>query len=111
MTDAFETFLAARLAPPARDPDRKFVARVQAAILLDERLRAARRAELRALGLQALALFAVAGGLILFARSENIASLAAMAPGLTLLTLLCGFGLLVALLSTDRATVMKLNPR
>ena len=43
MADEFDAFLAVALAPEQREPDRAFVARVQAGIRLDEQLRAARR--------------------------------------------------------------------
>jgi hypothetical protein len=109
MTDPFDTFLTEALAPPSRHGDGRFVASVQARIAFEERLRATRRAELRELGLQALALFAVAAGLILLLRSDAIAELAGIAPGLTLLALLCAFALLVALVSGHGGRITKLN--
>ena len=38
MADPFDSFLSEALAPPARDPDRQFVARVQARVALEARL-------------------------------------------------------------------------
>lgn len=107
MTDPFDAFLAAALEPPSRDPDRIFVAKVQARNALEERLRATRNAELRALGLQALAVFAVAGALLLLLRSHDVARLAEQLPGMTLIALLCAFGLLVPLLSAPAAPLSR----
>jgi hypothetical protein len=112
MTDPFDSFLAAALAPPNRSPDRQFVGQVQARIALEDRLRAVRRAGLRRFALEALALCAVAGGLLTFLRSEAVATLAGQLPGVTLLGLLAAFGLLVALLSVPRPRMIgsiKLN--
>jgi hypothetical protein len=112
MTDPFDSFLAAALAPPNRSPDRQFVGQVQARIALEDRLRAVRRAGLRRFAREALALFAVAGGLLTFLRSEAVATLAGQLPGVTLLRLLAAFGLLDPLLIEPRPTMIgsiKLN--
>lgn len=111
MVDAFESLLSEALSPPKRDSDHRFVARVQAHIAIEDRLRAARSAELRELGLQALALFAVAAGLLMLLRSAEVSRIAGQVPGVALLGLLCAFALLVALLSArgDGGSAAKLN--
>ena len=48
MADEFERMLSEALAPEARDPDRLFVARVQAGIAIEQRFAAERRASHRA---------------------------------------------------------------
>ena len=51
MADEFDLFLRKALAPPARGPDRPFVARVETLVVLEERLQAERRNVLHQLGL------------------------------------------------------------
>lgn len=101
MTDPFDRFLSEALAPPARDSDRGFVARVSAAIALDEAFRAERRATLRALASQALALLAVAAGLLLVGRAAPVADFFAESPWAALATLLSGFGFLIVLFASQ----------
>ena len=95
MADEFETFLTDALAPPARDPDREFVTRVQTRIAIEQRLLAERRTMLRRLGVELMGLAAIAAGLVLLARTEAIASLAAQSPGLAMVALVSVFALVV----------------
>lgn len=99
MADDFDSFLAAALAPEKRDPDRGFTLKVNARIALENRLQAQRKAMMRELGLQAVAVLAVAGGLIWLLRADLFSDLAAVSPPLTLAVLLAIFGLLVALVA------------
>lgn len=98
MTDEFGRFLEAALAPPDRLPDRKFVARVQAGIALEERLAAQRSALIRDLLVQLIALGAVAVGLWWIGRAAPVASWFSQSPAAGLAILLALFSLLVVLL-------------
>lgn len=100
MTDEFDRFLAAALAAPEREPDRRFVRSVQARIALDQRLSAQRAVELRRLGIQVAGVAAVAAALLWLTRSPNIAQLSADSPEILLAALLTGFSFLVALLAS-----------
>jgi uncharacterized membrane protein len=101
MSDNFDRFLAEALAPKPRDPDREFVARVQAHIRLEDYLRGQRRSAFRRLAVESLGLLFVAAGLIWLGRAEPVAGFFADSPGVALAGLLCGFGLLVALFSSQ----------
>ena len=101
MADEFESYLAAALAPPERNPDRPFVARVQAHIALDARLAAERRSVVRRLGLELLGLAAVAAALLLLGRAAPVAELVAESPALALSALLSIFALLIGVLSVQ----------
>src|SRR5690242_601154 len=100
MADEFERFLASALAPGDRLPDRNFVARVQAAILLEERLKAQRWMLLRGLATQLVALAAVAVALWWIGRAALLADWFAESPAIGLAILLTGFGCLVGLFSS-----------
>ena len=102
MADGFDAFLAAALAPAEHPGDRTFVARVEAAIVLEERLAAQRRLLLTELGQQLVAVAAVGFALWWIGRAEPVASRFAQSPALGLAILLTGFGLLVALMSSRR---------
>ena len=104
MADEFDIFLEGALAPEERDEDHKFVARVQAAIRIEERLKLERRAMLRNLALQLLALAAVAAAALWIGRAPAVAAITADSPWLAALILLTVFGVLVALLSARGAT-------
>ena len=101
MADQFDAFLARELAPAPRPADRRFVARVSARILLDQRLRAERRAIVHRLGLQVLALAAVAVALAWLTRAAPVAAFFAESPAAGLAGLLAAFGLLAALFSFE----------
>lgn len=98
MTD-FDEFLGKALAPDEREPDRLFVARVQAQVRLEQRLIAERRALLSRLGFELVGLAAVAAGLIVLANSPGIAELAAESPEIIVAGLLAAFGFVVAAFS------------
>ena len=102
MADRFDDFLAAALVPAERLGDRKFVARVQAAIVLEERLAAQRRSLITDLVQQLVAVAAVGIALWWVGRAEAVANRFAQSPALGLAILLTGFGLLVALMSSRR---------
>ena len=113
MADQFETFLAEALAPPSRDPDRQFVARVQARIALESRLEAERRSIMRRFLAQLVALVAVAAGLVWAARAAPSMAIAAESPWLLTCGLLSIFVLIVAALSVQGAgppTLASRNP-
>src|SRR5687768_14247911 len=103
MTDAFDRFIGAALAPPARDPDALFVLRVRALCALDARLRAERRAVARRIGLQALGLASLAAGLLWFGRATSVAAFFEQSPAIALPGLLAGFALLVGTLAASSA--------
>jgi hypothetical protein len=95
MAEEFETFLSDVLAPPARDPDREFVTRVQTRIAIEHELHAERRTMLRRLGVELIGLAAIAAGLLVLARTEAIATLTAQSPGLAMVGLVSIFALIV----------------
>jgi cytochrome bd-type quinol oxidase subunit 2 len=103
MADEFDRVLRDGLAPAEREEDHLFVARVQAAISIEERLRLERRAVVRNLALQLLALAAVAAALLWIGRAPAVSTMMADSPWLAALVLIAGFGVLVALL-TARGT-------
>lgn len=100
---SFDAFLARALAPPERAPDRAFVGQVQALVRLDRHLRAERRAALRRLGLEALAVGSLAAALMWLVRSPQIASAIAESPAYAVAAFLTGFALLAVLFSTGEA--------
>ena len=99
MADEFDRFLAAALATEERAPDRQFVARVQAAIMLEERLAAQRSALLRDLARQLLGLAAVGGALWWLARAGPVANWFGESPAIGLAILMTMFIFVVAVLS------------
>jgi hypothetical protein len=99
MADEFERFLGAALAPPEREPDRRFVLRVQAHIALEERFAARQRALIIGLAKQVAALLVVAVSIWWVARAGPVADWFARSPALALATLLAGFIFLVGTLS------------
>jgi hypothetical protein len=104
MTDEpFDAFLTKSLAPGTREPDRHFVKQVQMIVKLDQRLRAQRRAALRRLGLQSLAIGSVAASLVWLVQSPDISAAIGESPELALGGLLAAFGLLLALIGSGEA--------
>ena len=101
MADEFDDFLSSAVAPEERAADRAFVARVQAAVALDTAFQAERRAALRTTAIQAVALLAVAAGLVLLGRAAPVADFFAESPAVVLAALLSGFGLLVILFGSQ----------
>ena len=101
MADEFDLFLRESLAPPARKPDRQFVARVETLVLLEERLQAERRGLFHQLGVQVLAIAAVAAGLLLLGRAPAISSFVENSPAVALSALLAGFTLLMLVIATQ----------
>jgi hypothetical protein len=99
MADEFERFLGDALAPEPRQPDRMFVARVQARIALDERFRQRQRANFRELGMELVGLAAIAAALLWLGRAQPIANFAADSPGIALAAVLSAFALAVLLFS------------
>lgn len=100
MADRFDQFLAQELRPPAREPDRMFVGRVQAHIRLEQRLQAERRKIVSALGIEMLGLAAVAAAAFWIVRSPVITSFAGQSPAILLGALLAAFSFVVLLLSS-----------
>jgi hypothetical protein len=103
MADEFDRFLHEAVAPEERHEDHRFVARVQAAIRIDERLNLERRGMVRSLVLQLVALAAVAAAMLSVGRAPAIAAIVSESPWLATLILLTGFAVLVALLSARGA--------
>lgn len=99
MAEAFDSFLATALAPPERPADREFVSGVHARILLEERLDSERRALLRGLVTQLVALLAVAAAVVVIGRSAAVEDFFARTPALGLAIVIAAFALLVGLLS------------
>lgn len=104
MADEFERFLASALAPEQRDADRRFVARVQARIALDERMRAGRKAAVRQLLSEVLALAAVAAALLWLSRAARVGEFFSDSPAAALGALLTAFALLAVLFSSQKVT-------
>ena len=104
MADELDLFLTSALAPPQRLPDRRFVATVQARILLEERFAAQRRHLLASMASQLAGLVAVTAAALWISRGAPAANVFADAPWLGVLTLLIAFGFVVAMFS-------KLMPR
>jgi hypothetical protein len=75
MADAFEQFLSDSLAPAERLPDRRFVAGVQARIILEDRLARDRRQLAGSLLMQVAALLAVAAGVWVLGSAARSLSL------------------------------------
>lgn len=99
MADEFDRFLQEALAPEGQGEDHRFVARVQAAVRIEERLKLERRGMVRNLILQLVALAAVAAAAMAIGRAPAVAAMASESPWLAALILLTGFAVLVALLS------------
>ena len=100
MADEFDTFLSEALAPVEREPDRAFVARVQAGVRLDQQLRAERRSMVSTLAVQFLGIGAIAAAVFWLLRSPDIASFASESPALLLLALLIAFSFVILLFAT-----------
>ena len=100
MPEDFDRFLASALAPDDRQPDRKFVAGVQARIALEEQLAAQRRSLVSALVMQMIGLAAVAATIWLVARAAPVAEFFAPGSWLGVATLLAAFAFIVLLFSS-----------
>lgn len=98
MADELDRFLASSLSPVHCEPDRRFVAAVQARILLEERLARERRALLANLAKQLWALFALAAGAWVITRAAPIADWSGEAPAIALAVLLSAFTLFLLLI-------------
>ena len=96
MNDAFERHLQSALAPRAGLPDRRFIAAVQARIVMEDRLAAEHRALIANLIKQLAGLVAVAAALWWVGRSAPVAHWFAQSPPLGALMLLAAFGFVVA---------------
>ncbi len=79
---AFDAILAEALAPPARDKDPGFIARVDRAVIERERYLRQRGALRRQLGGEMLALAALGGSVALLARIPDVSEALAEAPTL-----------------------------
>jgi hypothetical protein len=110
MADEFDRFLESALAPPERSPDRRFVARVQAVIALEERLAAERRSMAAALGKQLLGLVAVSSAAVWIVRVAPVASWFDQSPSAGLAILLVGFGFLVAMFARPGSEDQAVSP-
>jgi energy-converting hydrogenase Eha subunit E len=106
MADEFDRMLQSALAPGEGVEDRLFVARVQAAIRLDEQLRSARGAILRSFGVKLIALGAVAAALLWLGQAPAVRDLAGESPSLAAALLILGFGALIALIGSGRETTV-----
>jgi hypothetical protein len=99
MADDFDAFLAARLAPPDRLPDRRFVAGVQARIAVEQRFERQRRAVLANLAAQLIALAAVGAAVWWLSSAAPVANWTGEFPAEALAILLAAFALMVVLFS------------
>jgi hypothetical protein len=100
MSDPFDDFVGKALAPPERDPDRAFVARVHARVLLHEAIRAQRQGALQRLSLQLIALIAVVAAFVLLSQSPDVAAFVAESPAIVLTFLIALFSMLIALFAS-----------
>ncbi len=104
MADEFEALLAAGLSPEEREPDRDFVARVQAAVRLDEQLRAERRGMVATLAVQFLGVAAIAAAIVWLLRAPEIGAFATESPAFLLLILLVAFSFVIMLFSSEASS-------
>jgi hypothetical protein len=104
MADEFDAFLADALAPEKREPDRAFVARVQAAVRLDEQLRAERRGIFANLAFQCLGVAAIAAAIVWLLRAPEIRAFAGDSPAFLLLILLVAFSFVILLFSSGASS-------
>jgi len=109
MADPFDQFLARSLAPEQRLPDRRFVAQVEARILLEEQLERERRALVANVIKQLIALLAVAAAAWMIGNAGPVAEAFAQTPAVGLLLLLVAFGFVVALFSRPTASGLRLQ--
>ena len=93
MDDAFDEFLRASLTPTSRPADRAFVAKVQSRIRLEERWRDYRRASLKQLAWEMVALLAVAAAIITASRVPAVKGLFPQSPAVALAIAIFLFGL------------------
>jgi hypothetical protein len=101
VADEFDRFLASSLVPAERLPDRRFVATVQARIVLDDQLARQRRAVVAGLIKQLIALLAVTAAVWVFGKASPVANFFAQTPGLGVTILLAGFTFVVLLFSSS----------
>jgi hypothetical protein len=99
MADPFDDFLASALAPAERPADRRFVAGVQARIILEEQLAQEGWALVTGFAKQLAALIAVAAAVWVIGNAAPVAGFVAQFPGIGLLLLLLAFGFVVAMFS------------
>jgi hypothetical protein len=97
----FDQFLRESLGPEERDPDRAFVARVQAQVRLDAQLSERKRAIGRRLLRDLVGIAAIAAALVVLAESPAVTELASHSPEILVAGLLVAFGCVVALFSTS----------
>ena len=95
----FDQFLRESLGPEQRDPDRRFVARVQAQVRLDAQLSARKRAIGRRLLRDLVGIAAIAAGFVVLAESPAVTELATHSPQIFVAGLLAAFGSVVLLFS------------
>ena len=93
MDDAFDEFLRESLTPASGPPDRTFVARVQSRIALEERWRHERRASLRQLAWEMVALSAIAAAMLTVSRVPAARDLLVQSPTVALAAAVFLFGL------------------
>ena len=107
MTEDFDRYLARALGPDERAPDRRFVARVQAQIVLQERLASERRVLFASLVTQLVALMAVAAAAWIVLSAAPIAALFAELPAVGLALLLAAFALIVVMFSRTSRSALR----
>ena len=99
MADDFDLFPKQALTPETRDADRAFVARVQAGIVLEARIRAERAAIRAGLVRQIGAVLALAGALLWLSRSPDLTGVISDSPAVILGVLIALFSLLIVVLT------------
>jgi hypothetical protein len=107
MADEFDRFLASALSPRERDPDRQFVAKVQAHIALEDRFAARQRSLIAGFVKQLFALAVITASIWWLSLAEPVTSWFADSPAVGLAILVVGFSFLLVLVvvSPRRAAV------
>ena len=99
MADAFDQLLASSLGPDDRLPDRCFVARIQARIILEEQLALERRTIIGGFVAQLAGLLAVAAAVWVVGSAAPVERTFVQWPAAGLLLLLVAFAFIVAIFS------------
>jgi hypothetical protein len=107
VTDDFDRFLGNALGPDERPADRRFVARVQARILIEHRLSRERSALVAGLVKQLAALTGVAVAAWIVGSAPPVARSFSEFPAIGVALLLLGFALVVAIVSRTSSSAAR----
>ncbi len=97
--EAFDLYLREALAPSDRAEDVRFAARVQAVVALEDRWAANRRATIRRLVRELVAILAFGAAIIAASAAPSLSGVIATDRALVLTALILGFGMLVLVLA------------